>query len=450
MAKKTSDNAGYTGYGEAGAAEIHDILAAARPADVPVMILGDPGTGKSAMVHDYAIKATGGPAVTLLLSTMDPTDISGLPTRGETERDGYTVALTEYGMPWWQDALLKGHYKDGTPCGILFIDEITNCSPALQASILELINNRILPCGEKLPTNGKVQIILCANPESSATDYNALAAPFSNRILQVSYKPTDEEFYEGFSGGWYSEEQQATWSANERAWRNRIVDFNKHTNGAFILMMNRLADGAIESEAPAYLQPDSENSDSEREILTSAWCSPRSWELSAKVLGNLGFDKEITPIQDRVLAGLVGRQAAVELATYVHQHTQIDPFSLIKHPEMQEWRVSDAEGATYNDILELARAINEAVPKCDGQDGRPTVVEALDFYEKVLELGGGAHFMTTFCQSKEIGGHYFKNIPIPEGYDRKTWTARINGILKAYRNANLIPDNARSTATVGQ
>lgn len=448
MAKKNSDQAAYTGYGEAGAEEIKEILDAASKAAVPVLILGDPGTGKSQMIRDYAIKKTGGPAITLLLSTMDPTDISGLPTRGETERDGYTVALTEYGMPWWQDALIKGHYKDGTPCKVLFVDELTNCPPALQASVLEMINARILPCGEKLPDD--VIIVMAANPESSATDYNALASPMANRILQVSYKPTDEEFYDGFSGGWYSEEVQATWSANERAWRSRIVDFNRHTNGAFILMQNRLADGAIESEAPAYLQPDSENSDSEREILTSAWCSPRSWELSAKVLGNIGFDKEVTPIQDRILAGLVGRQAAVELATFVHQHTQIDPFSLIKNPAMQEWRVSDAEGATYNDILELARAINEAVPKCDGKDGRPTVVEALDFYEEVLKLGGGAHFMTTFCQSKELGGHYFKNIPIPEGYDRKSWQGRINGILKAYRTADLIPDHRKQPANQEQ
>ena len=450
MAKKKSDQATYTGYGEAGAAEIHDILAAARDVDVPVLIFGDPGTGKSAMIHDYAIKTTGGPAVTLLLSTMDPTDISGLPTRGETKRDGHTVALTEYGMPWWQDALIKGHYKDNTPCGVLFIDEFTNCNVSLQSSVLELINNRILPCGEKLPSDGRVQIVLCANPESSATDYTPLALPMSNRILQVSYKPTDEEFYEGFTGGWYSEEQQAQWSAAERAWRNRIVQFHKHTSGAFILMQNRLADGAIESEAPAYLQPDSENSDSEREILTSAWCSPRSWELAAKVLGNLGFEKEITPIQDRVLAGLVGRQAAVELATFVHQHRQIDPYSLIKNPELQEWRVSDADGATYNDILEIARAVNEAVPQCDGKDGRPTVVEALEFYDKVIDLGGGAHFMTTYCQSNELGGHYFKHVPIPEGMTRNEWTKKINDILKKFRTANLIPDNAQGASKPAQ
>lgn len=442
MAKKTNDNAGYTGYGEASAAELKEILNAAYKSHNVVIIWGLPGVGKTSLINAWSEEMGLGEPIYLIGSSSAPEDVTGLPVKGSACIGEDNVMTTEYGMPWYQAELMSGRRK------VLFMDEFSNTSPAVAASLLRIVGDKTFANGMKLPDDA--MLIMAANPESSAVDYNPIASPMVNRIVQVSYKPTDEEVYEGLTGGWFSEEEQAAWSANERAWRNRIVDFLKHTNGAFILLENKLADGATESEAPAYLQPDSENSESEREILTSAWCSPRAWDNVARMLSYTGFEKEVTPIQDRILAGAVGRQAAVELATYVHQHTQIDPFSLIKHPEMQEWRVSDAEGATYNDILELARAINEAVPKCDGKDGRPTVVEALDFYEKVLELGGGAHFMTTFCQSKEIGGHYFKNIPIPEGYDRKTWTARINGILKAYRNANLIPDNARSTTTVGQ
>lgn len=438
MAKNGSSK-GYTGYGEASAAEVHEILDAAYKASVPVNLIGAPGIGKSAIVRAYSQSRFGGPAVTLILSTMDPTDIAGLPTRGETERDGHTVPITEFGMPWWQDALIKGHYPDGTPCKAVFLDEFSSCPVAVQTAVQTMCNERILPCGEKLPDD--VQIVLAMNPESSATDYTPLSSPMVNRILQVSYKPTDEEVYEGLSGGWFTEEQQKAWSSDEKSWRARIVDFLRHTNGAFILLENKLSDGAIESEAPAYLQPDAENSDSEREILTSAWASPRSWDNLARVLGHMGFEREVTPIQSRVIAGMVGRQAEVELATYAHQHSQIDPFALIKEPEQQNWKVGDAEGETYNDILELANAINASVPKCDGKNGRPTLEQALDFYSKVIDLGGGAHFMTAFCQSKEGPGHYFKN-NMPEGVERKYWMGKVNGILVKFRNADLIPDHS--------
>lgn len=437
MAKKKT-SASYTGYGEASAAELREILDAAYEAGVGTLVYGEPGTGKSAFVREYSQKRWGGPPITLLLSTMDPTDISGLPTRGETERNGYTVALTQYGMPWWQDVLIKGHYPDGTPCKTLFIDELTNVPRSLQSAVLELINSRILPNGERL--DDTVQIVLAANPENSATDFCALASTVVNRLLQVSYKPTDEEVYEGLTGGWFSEEEQAAWSDTERAWRNRIVDFLRHTNGAYILLANRLADGALESEAPAYLQPDAENSDSEREILQSAWASPRSWDNLARVLAHLGFEKKVTPIQSRVIAGMVGRQAEVELSSYVEEHAKLDPFTVIKHPEMQEWHVNaNAAGAGYNDILALARAINESVPKCDGLDGRPTPQEALDFYDKVIDLGGGAHFMTAYCQDNNGPGHYFKK-NIPEGVERRDWMAKVNGILVKFRTADLIPD----------
>lgn len=437
MAKKKTSNA-YTAYGEASAAEVHEILDAAYKGSLPVVLVGSGGVGKSALLRSYAVEHGLGHPITLLLSTMDPTDMSGLPTRGETEHNGHTVAVTEFGMPWWQECLLNGEYPDGSPCKSLFIDELSCCSPALQSAALALVNERILPCGEQL--SSEVQLVLAMNPESVASDYSPISPVLANRLCMISYKPTDEEVYEGLTGGWFSEEEQAAWSDNERAWRNRIVDFLRHTNGAYILMENDLADGALESEAPAYLQPDAENSDSEREILTTAWASPRAWDNVARVLSYTGFEKKVTPIQERILAGTVGRKATVPLMEYVEEHAKLDPFTVIKNPEMQEWHANaNAAGAAYNDILALARAINESIPKCDGLDGRPTPQEALDFYDKVIDLGGGAHFMTAYCQDNNGPGHYFKK-NIPEGVERRDWMAKINGILVKFRDADLIPD----------
>lgn len=439
MAKKTQTV--HSAYGEASAAEVFDILEAAYQASMPVLLIGAPGVGKSALLRTYSVEHGRGNPIVLLLSTMDPTDMSGLPTRGHTERDGHTVPLTEYGMPWWQDCLIKGHYPDNKVCKTLFIDELTNCPPALQSSALELINNRILPCGEKLPDD--VQIVMAANPESSATDYSPLASPMVNRILQVSYKPTDNEVYEGLTGGWFSEEEQQAWSPEERSWRYRIVEFLKNDHGTYILKENHIADGAIESTAPAGMNPEAENSDSEREILQSAWASPRSWDNVARVLAHTGYEREVTPIQERILAGTVGREATVFLIDYVHEHAQINPYELIRNPEAQNWRVNSTSGETYNDVLALAAAINAAVPKCDGKEGRPTVSEALDFYDKVIDLGGGAYFMTDYCQNTEGVGHYFKEC-YPEGIERRDWVRRINNILVKFKDAGLIPDgNAR-------
>ena len=429
----------YTDYGEASAQELLEIMDAAYKASIPMLIFGDPGVGKTKLVQKYAVDKFGGPAITLLLATMDPTDIAGLPMKGTQEYEGHEVSVTAYGMPWWQNSLLRGKYPNGEPCKTLFIDEVTCCPPAVQSSVLSLIQDRILPCGEKLPDD--VQIIAAANPQSSATDYNELASPLVNRLLLVSYKPTDKEVFEGLAGGWFSEEEQALWTDEERSWRERVVGFLRDTHGAYILKPNTLADGAMESVTGTYLNPDSENSDSEREILTSAWCSPRSWDNLIRVLSHTGFYPELNAVQRRIAAGMVGRQAEVELSEYAKKHKRIDVYDLIRHPEKQEWKVGSSEDAQYNDILEIANAINAAIPSCDGQDGRPTPIDAIQFYSKVIDYGGGAHFVSAFCQDTDdkAPGHYLKNIQ-PDGVPRKEWSALVNGTLKKFRTSNLIPD----------
>lgn len=428
MATKTKEVV-HTAYGEASAAEVLEILDACYAARANLCIVGKPGVGKSALLTQYSMDKFGTPPIILIGSQMAPEDVMGLPSRGHDVLNGKEVVTTDYGMNVWEKQLLSGERK------VLFLDEFSNTPRSVASALLSMLSSRTFSDGRKIPDD--VMIVMAMNDEETAADYNELSAPMVNRITFVSYCPSPEEVYEGLGGGWFSDEEIAAWSETEQGWRDRIVSFLRSTNGAYNLMLNDIGNGMEETENAAW-NPDEETSSAEREILTSTWCSPRSWDNVARILANTRWDPaQVTAIQERILNGTVGRKATVQMLEFVRSRSSIDPFSLIKEPSQISWNVAE-DDVRFNELCEIARSVNEAVKKCDGQQGRPTVRQALEFYRKVLDLGGGPLFMNAYVQDQHGPREYFAT-HIPEDTDARSWNSEMVDILIAYSEANLIP-----------
>ena len=143
MAKKNENKVAHTGYGEASAAECKEIFEMARQSGMPVMLVGDPGVGKTAMINDYAISHGLGEPWCLIGSTLEPQDMAGLPHAASDAATG--VEYTEYLIPPWQKAIMGGKTK------VLFLDEFSNSPAAIQAAQLKLIGERRFANGDKIP-----------------------------------------------------------------------------------------------------------------------------------------------------------------------------------------------------------------------------------------------------------------------------------------------------------
>lgn len=419
----------HSAYGEASAAEVREIMDACYAAGANLCIVGAPGVGKSAMITAWTREKFGTPPIILIGSQMSPEDVMGLPSRGTSEINGEPVVTTDYGMNTWEKQLLTGERK------VLFLDEFSNTPRSVAAALLSMLSSRTFSDGHVIPDD--VMIIMAMNDEATAADYNELSAPMANRITFVSYKPSEQEVYDGLAGEWFTQEEIAAWSQTERDWRNRIVAFLKHANGAYNLMLNDIGNGVSETEDAAWLLAD-ELSSAEHEILVTAWCSPRSWDNVARILANTKWDpNQVTAIQERILNGTVGRHATIQLMEHVRSRAHVDPFEVIKEPSLVNWDVSQ-DDTRYNELCEIAASVNEAVCKCDGFDGRPDPKAALDFYKKVLELGGGPLFMNAISQDANGPRKFFSN-HTPEGMDSREWNSEIVRTLISYSDAGYIP-----------
>lgn len=150
--------------------EMRALILAALNANTPINLIGAPGIGKTEIVGAIA-QSMGIPLYSLILSQIDPSDIGGIPvpTNGAIVR-----------MP-------IGPIRDaGQVPGILFLDEASQASPAIQGGALTLINER--RAGD-FRLHPDTRIVLGMNPPDSAANGNELAPPFQNRIIHVEVCP---------------------------------------------------------------------------------------------------------------------------------------------------------------------------------------------------------------------------------------------------------------------
>jgi hypothetical protein len=160
------------------------VLSVALEANIPVLLLGAPGVGKTSIIEAIA-KAKGWPCKTIIASIHDPTDFLGLPlARGE----GRTAFLP----PEW--AVEIGQHEEG----ILFFDEFTLAPPAIQAACLRVVlegtvGNFRLPPG--------IRRVAAGNPESETEAAWNLTPPMRNRFMLLNVKPQVDEVVDYFLGG---------------------------------------------------------------------------------------------------------------------------------------------------------------------------------------------------------------------------------------------------------
>ncbi len=116
---------------EPGASTQLAALALAVSANLPVLLWGEPGIGKSAGMRQLA-DGLGVPLETVIASVHEPSDFAGLPVVGaDPANSGVTMA-----PPDWALRLSR---NGG---GMVFFDELSSAPPAVQAALLRVVLER--------------------------------------------------------------------------------------------------------------------------------------------------------------------------------------------------------------------------------------------------------------------------------------------------------------------
>ncbi|UBU16459.1 AAA family ATPase [Nonomuraea gerenzanensis] len=160
-----------------------DALSVAVAANLPVLLWGAPGTGKTSAVLALG-ERLGLPVEVVVGSIREPSDFAGLPMLREGK--------TWFAPPRWAERLAAAGR------GILFLDELTTAPPAVQAAMLRVVLERVV--GD-LALPAQVRIVAAANPPEQAADGWELSAPLANRLVHLDWRVSAESVAEGFIGG---------------------------------------------------------------------------------------------------------------------------------------------------------------------------------------------------------------------------------------------------------
>src|ERR1044072_8369037 len=113
-----------------------EALTLAVAADLPVLLWGEPGIGKTAALTQLSATLDL-PLTTVIASVHEPSDFSGLPVIGDDPAaQGVPMA-----PPDWAVRLVRAGK------GLLFLDELSTAPPAVQAALPRVVLERRVELG---------------------------------------------------------------------------------------------------------------------------------------------------------------------------------------------------------------------------------------------------------------------------------------------------------------
>ncbi|MFE9563951.1 AAA family ATPase [Streptomyces sp. NPDC006487] len=275
-----------------------EALTLAVAADLPVLLWGEPGIGKTAALTQLAASLDL-PLTTVIASVHEPSDFSGLPIVGDDPAEqGVPMA-----PPDWAVRLVRAGR------GLLFLDELSTAPPAVQAALLRLVLERRIGA-LRLPP--EVRIVAAANPRSSAADGWELSPPLANRFVHLQWTHDQDVVVRGLGGTW----PRATLPRLDPERLPEAVDFARRAVCGLLAarpkLVHRLPSGETRRGGP--------------------WPSPRSWEMALCLIAfatAAGSSREVLSL---LVRGTVGDGPGLELLASLDRMDLPDPEALLADP----------------------------------------------------------------------------------------------------------------------
>ncbi|MFB6582407.1 AAA family ATPase [Streptomyces sp. NPDC056402] len=275
-----------------------EALTLAVAADLPVLLWGEPGIGKTAALTQLA-ESLDLPLTTVIASVHEPSDFSGLPVVGDDPAEqGVPMA-----PPDWAVRLVRAGR------GLLFLDELSTAPPAVQAALLRLVLERRIG-SLQLPPG--VRIVAAANPRGSAADGWELSPPLANRFVHLQWTHDHDVVLRGLGGTWP---------------RTTLPRLDAGRLPAAVNHARRAVCGLLTTRpALVHRLPSTETRRG------GAWPSPRSWDMTIRLLAfahAAGSSREVLSL---LVRGTVGDGPGLELLASLDRMDLPDPEELLADP----------------------------------------------------------------------------------------------------------------------
>ena len=270
---------------------------------LPILIEGQPGTGKTSRMLSEVAEPTGLHLETLIASLREPADFLGFPIP-----DGDTV---KYAVAGWAREMLE---REG---GLVFLDELNTAPPAVQAALLRVVLDGVVGDIELPP---RVRFVAAQNATEDAAGGWDLAPPLANRFGHLKWDPPTLDEWSAYMLGEDEESSDSCVSAEELEAEvmEQWPDAWSRARGAVTGFLRR---------RPELLHQMPNTDDPAR---GKAWPSARSWESATRALASATIHGLSTDARDMFIGAFIGEGAAFEFITWMHEADLPDPVDVLE------------------------------------------------------------------------------------------------------------------------
>lgn len=216
-----------------GKDEIVDLMAVALVGGENLFLFGPPGTAKSALVRELALRMQGRSFDYLLTRFTEPNELFG-PFDIRKLREGDLVTNTEGMLP---------------EADFVFLDELLNANSAVLNSLLMVLNERVFRRGRE---NRKLDTLMVVGASNHLPEDDALSALFDRFLLRVNCQNVPTEMLpEVLGAGWkldhQADDRDGAISVDDvRALQSLIRDVNLNgIQSCYVELIHRLRHAGI-------------------------------------------------------------------------------------------------------------------------------------------------------------------------------------------------------------
>lgn len=199
--------------------EVPQYVELARKSKNNILIVGDPGVGKSQVINGMAgddVKVTSFTGS----STYEET-INGIPFR---DSEGMDISLQRYTTPRWLRDMLEWSEKHPKGLNIFFIDEFNTAEPQVLKTFLSVLTEHKVPTQDQpLPDN---TVIIAAMNPCDQNNGEELIRPLASRFITLEIKATPDSYLD-YQRTCFGEKPVATFKPLELLSNPRELEFSQ-------------------------------------------------------------------------------------------------------------------------------------------------------------------------------------------------------------------------------